>query len=97
MNAGLALALYCRNMILAGTDPEKISNVASSMNRLLNIGNIAFSDLRIDTFESVCKEECFSKQFEEWKNIYGSDSREKFLLSIAGKVQNEIIKQQYEL
>lgn len=96
-NAGLALALYCRNMILAGTDPEKISNVASSMNRLLNIGNIAFPDLKIDTFESVCKEDCFSKQFEEWKNIYGSDSREKFLLSIAGKVQNEIIKQQYEL
>ena len=67
------------------------------MNRLLNIGNIAFSDLKIDTFETVCKEECFSKQFEEWKNIYGSDSREKFLLSIAGKVQNEIIKQLYEL
>lgn len=87
---GLILALYCRNVILAGSDPEKISNVQSSMNRLLTIGNKTIADLEIDTYLSVCHPDCFVKQFEEWQRIYSNNSRNNFIMSIAGKVEKLI-------
>lgn len=95
-NPGKALALYCRNVILAANDPAKLVDVKNKMNKLLQVGHITIADMTMDYFLQVCNLGCFMNEYQRWLQTYGyAESSEtiwnQFLAWAAGSVQQLII------
>ena len=94
-NPDKALALYCRNVILAANDPAKLIDVKNKMNKLLQVGHISIVDMTMDYFLQVCKCGCFKDEYQRWLQTYGyaestKTTWEAFQMWAAGKVQQLI-------
>ena len=92
---GKALALYCRNVILAANDPAKLVDVKNKMNKLLQVGRITMADMTMDYFIQVCTPGCFTEEYQRWLQTYGyaepSDTTWfQFQMWAAGSVQQLI-------
>lgn len=94
-NPDKALALYCRNVILAANDPAKLIDVKNKMNKLLQVGHISIVDMTMDYFLQVCNLGCFKDEYLRWLQTYGyaestKTTWEAFQMWAAGKVQQLI-------
>lgn len=97
ISPGRALALYCRQVILAGNDPSKLTDVRNKMNKLLQVANISLGDMTREGeyFFSICAPGSFDDEYERWLQTYGfAETSEttwiQFQMWAAGTVQKLI-------
>ena len=92
-NPGLFFALYCRQYILSGDDPDTLGRTESLMNMAIKAYRVPVAETP-DMFERTCNPECFPEQYAKWKAETGIDDFKIFLYSIEANVQQLIIRAQ---